>query len=88
MESILKSEIFFFIASISTILLTVILVIFGFYLIKAMKNFSDISKKLKGTVDGACNSFGEVGDRILESSLFSFIFGKSSKRKRKGADKE
>ncbi len=88
MEAILKSEIFFFIASISTILLTVILVIFGFYLIKTMKNFSDISKKLKGTVDGACNSLGEVGDRILESSLFSFIFGKNPKRKKKESHKE
>lgn len=83
MEPILKSEIFFFITSISVILFTVILVIFGFYLIKTMKNFSDISKKLKGTVNEAYSSLNEIGDRVSESQLFSFLFGKKEKRKKK-----
>lgn len=84
MEPILKSEIFFFIASISVILFTVILVVFGFYLIKTMKNFSDISKKLKGTMDEAYSSLNEVGERVSESPLFSFLFGKKKvKRKNK-----
>ena len=82
MESILKSDIFFFISSISTILITVILVIFGFYLIKTMRNFSKISEQLKDTVDGATHSLVEVGDHIKESPMFSFFFGKKKRNKK------
>lgn len=79
MESILKSEIFFFISSISVILITIIFVIVGFYLIKIMRNFSHISERLKETVDGAASSLEEVGDNIKESRLFKFFFGKKRK---------
>lgn len=82
MESILKSEIFFFISSISVILITIIFVIVGFYLIKIMRNFSHISERLKETVDGAASSLEEVGDNIKESRLFRFFFGKKRKTKK------
>lgn len=82
MESILKSEIFFFISSISVILITIIFVIVGFYLIKIMRNFSHISERLKETVDGAASSLEEVGDNIKESSIFRFFFGKKRKSKK------
>ena len=83
MESILKSEIFFFISSISVILITVIFIIFGFYLIKIMKNFSEISKSIKNTVDGATSSLEEVGDNIKESPIFRFFFGKKRNKSKK-----
>lgn len=82
METILKSEIFFFISSISVILITVIFVIFSFYLIKIMRNFSHISERLKQTVDGAASSLEEVGDNIKESPIFAFFFGKKRKGKK------
>jgi flagellar biosynthesis/type III secretory pathway M-ring protein FliF/YscJ len=85
MESILKSEIFFFISSISVILITVIFIIFiifSFYLIKIMRNFSHISDRLKKTVDEAASSLEEVGDNIRESSIFNFFFGKKKKSKK------
>lgn len=81
MEPILKSEIFFFISSISVVLITVVFVIFGFYLIKTMRNFSHISKILKQTVEGATSSLEEVGETIKESPIFTFFFGKRKKRK-------
>ncbi|MFA6355053.1 MAG: DUF948 domain-containing protein [Candidatus Paceibacterota bacterium] len=81
MESILKSEIFFFISSISVILITSIFVIIGIYLIKMMRNFSKISDRLKETVDGATSSLTEVGDNIKESPLYIFFFGKKRKKK-------
>lgn len=82
MESILKSEIFFFISSISVILITIIFVIVGIYLIKMMRNFSKISDRLKETVDGATASLSEVGDNIKESPLFKFFFSKKRKTKK------
>ncbi len=82
MESILKSEIFFFISSISVVLITVIFIIIGFYMIKIMKNFSHISESLKNTVDGATISLEEVGEHIKESPIFSFFFGKKKRSKK------
>ena len=83
MESILKSEIFFFISSISVVLITVIFIIIGFYLIKIMKNFSHISEVLRNTVDGAASSLEEVGNDIKESTLFKFFFGSKRKKSKK-----
>jgi len=82
MESILKSEIFFFISSISVVLITVIFVIVGFYLVKIMRNFSHISERLKETVDSTASSLEEVGNDIKESTLFKFFFGKKKKSKK------
>lgn len=82
MEPVLKSEIFFFISSVAVILFTVVFIIFGFYLIKIMRNFSHISDKLKKGVDNASASLEEVGENIKESKLFSFIFGSQKKNKK------
>lgn len=81
MESILKSEIFFFISSVSIIIITIIMVVVGIYVIKIMRNFSHISDRLKETVDGAAASLEEVGNDIKESSVFSFFFGKKKRKK-------
>jgi len=82
MESILKSDVFFFISSISVILLTVVFIIIGFYLIKTMRNFSKISEDLRKTVDGATSSLDEVGNHIKESPIFEFFFGKKRKSRK------
>ena len=81
MESILRSEIYFFISSISVIIITVILIVIGFYLIKIMRNFSIISERLKETVDGTTTSLEEVGDSIKESYLFRLFFRNNKRRK-------
>ena len=83
METILKSEIFFFISSISVVLITIIFIIIGFYLIKIMKNFSEISESIKNTVNGATTSLEEVGDSIKESAIFRFLFGKKKSKVKK-----
>lgn len=82
MESILKSDIFFFISSVSVVIITVIFIFVGFYLIKIMKNFSHISDRLKETVEGAASSLEEVGNDIKESIIFRFFFGKKKKSKK------
>ncbi len=79
MESVLKSDVFFFISSIAVIIFTVVFIIVGFYFIKMMRNFSQISERLKETVEGATSSLEEVGDSIKESPVFTFFFGKKKK---------
>ncbi|MDD3662683.1 MAG: hypothetical protein PHT84_02345 [Candidatus Pacebacteria bacterium] len=83
MEAILNSEIFFFITSIFVVILTIVLIICGFYLIRIMRNFSHISDQLKKTVDGTVSSLEEVGDSIKESSIFNFFFGKKKRKSSK-----
>ena len=83
METILKSEIFFFITSISVIIITVIFIIAGFYLIKIMRNLSNISDTLKRAVDNAESNIEEIGERVKESRVFNFIFGKKKAKKEK-----
>jgi len=81
MEPILKSEIFFFISSIFVAVFTVVFVIFGFYLIRTMKNFSEISDKLKDTVNSTEKELRDMSMHVRESPIFNFIFGKRKNRK-------
>jgi Na+/H+-translocating membrane pyrophosphatase len=83
MESIAKSDIFFFITSISVVIITVIGIIAGYYIIQTLRNVRDISKKIKQTVDDAESTLGHAVEHITESRLFGFIFGKKKKRKEK-----
>ena len=80
MESIIQSDIFFFITSISIIIFTVFFIIIGFYVIKIVKNFSRISEVLKDGVNTADAEIREIGEHVRESAIFSFIFGKKRKR--------
>lgn len=79
MESFAKSDIFFMITSVSVVLFTFVFLIVGFYIIKIVRNASEISKTLKNTVNRIDGDFEEMGRNIKDSSLFSFLFG--SKRK-------
>ena len=47
METIMKSEIFFFITSIAVVIMTILLGILTTYLIRIMQNVDDISAKAK-----------------------------------------
>ena len=81
MEPILKSEIFFFISSIFVAILTVVLIFFGYYLIKTMKNFSEISEKFKNSANDAEKELRDMSIHVRESPIFNFIFGKRKNRK-------
>lgn len=76
MESLLRSDIFFFITSISVIIITVVLLIAGFYFIKILRNFYKISAILKNYTENTENEIREIGYHIRHSPLFTFFFGK------------
>jgi uncharacterized protein YoxC len=81
MEPILKSDIFFFITSISVAIITVIFIIAGYYIIKTLQNIRDISETLKKTAHTAEADIAEIRERVTESALFTFIFGRRRKKK-------
>lgn len=75
MESIVKADIFFFIATIAVVVGTIILFWGGIYLIQAFRNFRDISRTLKRGVDNAEEDIENAYHDIEESPIFRFIFG-------------
>ncbi len=87
METLMKADIFFFISTIATIVLTILLVVCFYYLARTLKNFRDISDTLKKHVDRASGHIDELSKKVEESAIFSFIFGKKrTSRKRKNED--
>lgn len=82
MESIIRSDIFFFITSISVVIFTVFLIIIGFYFVRIMRNFSKISDTLKNAVDDTNIELREMVEHVRESSAFSFVFGNKKKKKK------
>lgn len=81
MESILKSDIFFFIASISVVIVTIFLLVAIFYFIKILKNFYKISNTLKNYVEDTQSELRDMSQHIRKSPIFTFIFGKEKIKK-------
>ncbi len=91
MEQVIQADIFFFITSIFVVVLILVLGIAGFYLIRAMRNFSIISQTLKDAVIDADDELRDMVSDVRQSTLFRFIFGRSvkhSEKKRKQATKK
>jgi uncharacterized membrane protein len=80
MESILKSDIFFFITSISVVVISLFFLIAIFYFIKILRNFYKISNILKNISEDTNTDLREMGHHIRQSRLFTFFFGKESKK--------
>lgn len=80
MEPFLKSDIFFFITSIAVIIITILLTIICYRLIRILKDVEYITDTLKNTVHSARSGLVDIGERITESALFSFVFGKKSRK--------
>ncbi len=81
MESILKSDIFFFITSMSVVIITLFLLVALFYFIKIMRNFYKISSILKNYTEDTSNELKDMGQHIRQSKLFTFLFGKEKVKK-------
>ena len=87
MEPFLKLDIFFFITSIAVGIVTVFLAIIGYRLIRILKDVEDITNTLKSTVSSAQSELADIGERVTESSLFRFIFGKRSRKTKPESNK-
>lgn len=86
METVMKSDIFFFITTICVVALSVLIGIAVFYLIKILKDLKIISKEVKEEghmiIEDARDmreSFKKNGNSLLKA-LFAFILGKKTKK--------
>jgi hypothetical protein len=84
-DSLLKSDIFFFIASLATVVLVILISILLFYLIKTGKNLYKLSEILKKKVAEGEEFILEMKESLknnLISKLF-LLFIKNSKKIKK-----
>ena len=82
MNTLLQSQIFFFISSIGFVLLWILVAVFLFYLIRATKSFSRIINKLEKDIDEIGDTTKELIEEIKNSMVFNFLFKKKRKHKK------
>ena len=87
MESLIKADIFFFISSVATVVLAILISILLFYLIKAGKNLYRLSEALKGGFKESEEFVAELRERLEDNMVFRLFFP-PARKKRKSAAKD
>lgn len=83
MNSVLTSDIFFFITSLAVIIIAAIFATAGVYLVKILRDFKDVSGRFKHMVEMSEGEFENIYTRLTESWIFKFLFSpKGSGKKR------
>jgi beta-lactamase regulating signal transducer with metallopeptidase domain len=82
MDTLIKADIFFFISSIATVVLAVLLAIVLFYFIKAGKNLYHISQKLQEHFHESEEFVLELKDRLEDNIVFRMFFPPARSRSR------
>lgn len=86
MESLIKSEIFFFITSIAVVILTILLGMAVVYLIRILRNVDDISKKAKDEAalikEDVADLRQNIRDEGIKVKSFVSFFNKLKGRKK------
>lgn len=80
MNTLIQADIFFFITTISVIILTILLSIALYYLIGSLKNFKRITKNLEHKIDEASDEVEELKHRVSQSLIFNLLFAKKPKK--------
>ncbi|PJA86550.1 MAG: hypothetical protein CO141_04105 [Candidatus Moranbacteria bacterium CG_4_9_14_3_um_filter_42_9] len=82
METVVKADIFFFISSVASVVLTVMFCIVLFYFIKAGKNLYQISEKLQDHFRESEEFVFELKDRLEDNMIFRLFFPPARSRRR------
>ena len=83
MDTLLQSQVFFFISSIGFVVLWILVAIFLFYLIRTTKILSKIMERVEKDIDNVGDITKEMLEDIRDSTIFNFLFRKK-KRAHKG----
>ena len=77
----MKADIFFFITSISVVLVSTFIIITLIYVIKVFRRILSLSDKLNVGVENVGDQVKEITSHIKESFLFNLIFVKKKTKK-------
>lgn len=81
METVMKADIFFFISSIASVVLTVLLSVVLYYFIKAGRNLYNISEKLQDHFKESEEFVFDLKERLEGNMIFRLFFPPARKRK-------
>ncbi len=87
-ESLMKADIFFFISSVATVVLAVLVSILLFYFIKAGRNLYLLSEALKDGFKGSEEFVMELKDRLEDNMVFRLFFPPLRRKRQKVIKKE
>ena len=79
MDTLLQSQVFFFISSIGFVVLWILTAVFLFYLIRATKVLSKIMDKIEKDVESVGDTTKEMLKDVRDSAVFNFLFRKKKK---------
>lgn len=74
MDVLVKADIFFFISTVATVVLTVLASVLLFYLIKAGRNLSKLSEALKSNLKESEEFVVEIKERLENNLVFRLLF--------------
>ena len=83
METLVKADIFFFVATIAVALFTIFLIIALYYGIIAFKRIRKLSDKVEANFDTASTEVKEIVEEVKSSFLFNFLFMRNKNQKKR-----
>jgi len=83
MDTLVKADIFFFIASIATVVLAGLGAILLFYLIRAARNLQKLSEALKGGLKEGEDFVVDLKERLESNVIFRLLFPPSNRKRLK-----
>lgn len=83
MDTIESARIFFIISSIGFVLLWVFASVLIWYIIKAVRTFSEIMERIDKDIETIGDTTQELLEDVRNSTLFRLIFGKNNRKKLK-----
>jgi hypothetical protein len=87
MDTLIKADIFFFIASVATIILVILISILLFYLVRAARNLHQLSEALKEGFKDSEEFVADLKDRLENNMIFQLFFPLARKRKSRLSEK-
>ena len=88
MGALMKSDIFFFISSVATIVLAILASVVLFYLIKTGRNLYMLSEAFKGDIEESKEFVIELRERLENNILFRLFFPLVPKNRKRRKKKE
>ncbi len=81
----MKADIFFFISSVSTVIVTILTIILFYYLIKAARALQEISEVIKSGVKDSEQFIEDLRERLDANFVFRMFFPPTRKRRQRTA---
>lgn len=83
MNTLMQSEIFFFISSIGFIIVWILIAVCLIYIIRSMHTFSRIIRKVEENIDELGDSAKEMLEEIKDHPIYRLIFGNGKRKIKK-----